>query len=76
MTVKNACSEGYSGGSGSTGLAPTMALYGVFEGLDIGLDRRGPVLWSLYERHRAFSYSGHIDEVTIEPGRRAPAGVA
>lgn len=53
-------------------LAPTMVIYGVFEGLDVGLDRRGPVLWSLYERHGAFPYSGEIHEVTVTPGARAP----
>jgi arylsulfatase len=53
-------------------LTPTMVIYGVFEGLDVGLDRRGPVLWSLYERHGAFPYSGEIHDVTITPGARAP----
>jgi arylsulfatase len=55
-----------------TRLAPTMVIYGVFEGLDVGLDRRGPVLWSLYERHGAFPYSGLIHDVTVTPGARAP----
>jgi arylsulfatase A-like enzyme len=53
-------------------MAPTMVIYGVFEGLDVGLDRRGPVLWSLYERHGAFPYAGRVHDVTIEPGTRAP----
>jgi hypothetical protein len=57
---------------GWTRLAPTMVPYGVFEGLDLGLDRRGPVLWALYERHGAFGYTGEIRDVTIEPGRRVP----
>jgi len=55
-----------------TRLFPTMVFYGVFEGLDIGLDRRGPVLWSLHERHGAFPYTGAIVDVTITPGQRAP----
>jgi arylsulfatase len=59
--------------TGWTRLSPTMVMYGVFEGLDIGLDRRGPVLWELYERHGAFPYSGAIEEVTVTPGKRAPA---
>ena len=54
-----------------TPLAPTLVLYGVFEGLDVGLDRRGPVLWELYERHGTFAYSGSIRDVPIEPGVRA-----
>ncbi len=60
---------------GFTRMAPTMVLYGVFEGLDIGLDRRGPVLWTLYERHGAFRYPGEIVDVTIEPGRRVPGQI-
>lgn len=57
---------------GWTRLAPTLVLYGIFEGLDVGLDRRGPVLWTLYERHGAFGYTGSIRDVTVEPGARAP----
>jgi len=58
--------------AGWTRLAPTLVLYGIFEGLDVGLDRRGPVLWALYERHGAFGYSGTIRDVVVEPGARAP----
>jgi arylsulfatase len=47
-------------------------IYGVFEGLDVGLDRRGPVLWTLHERHGAFPYSGAIQDLTITPGAKAP----
>jgi arylsulfatase len=54
-----------------TPMGPTMVPYGVFEGLDVGLDRRGPVLWSLYERHGAYPYSGTVHEVLVEPGARA-----
>jgi arylsulfatase len=54
-----------------TPMAPTMVIYGVFEGLDVGLDRRGPVLWSLHERHGAFPYTGRIRDLTITPGTRA-----
>ena len=53
-----------------TRMEPTMVIYGVFEGLDVGLDRRGPVLWSLYERHGAFPYSGTVRDVTVTPGAR------
>ena len=51
-------------------LSPTLS-FGVFEGLDVGIDRRGPVSWSLYERHGAFAYSGEIREVVVTPGNRA-----
>ncbi len=76
-TVAPARSNGHLGATGTeivgwTRMAPTMVLYGVFEGLDIGLDRRGPVHWDLYERHGVFRYSGHIVDVTIEPGARVP----
>ncbi len=53
-------------------LSPTMSL-GPFEGLDIGIDRRAPVFWDLFERHGAYRYSGTIDQVVIEPGQRAIA---
>jgi arylsulfatase len=56
-----------------TDLSPTL-MFGPFEGFDVGLDRRGPVHWDLYERHGTFAYSGSIDEVWIEPGARAPDG--
>ena len=55
-----------------TELSPTL-MVGVFEGLDIGLDRRAPVYWELYERHGSYRYGGKIDEVWIEPGQRAVA---
>lgn len=52
-------------------LSPTM-LYGFHEGLDIGLDRRGPVSFDLKRRHGAFRYSGIIKELVIESGAFAP----
>ncbi|MBL8380041.1 MAG: arylsulfatase [Burkholderiales bacterium] len=51
-------------------LSPTL-MVGIFEGLDIGLDRRAPVYWELYERHGAYPYSGEITDVSIVPGERA-----
>jgi len=55
---------------GWTALSPTL-MFGIFEGLDVGLDRRGPVLAELFERHGAFPYTGTIRDVIIEPGTRA-----
>jgi arylsulfatase len=55
---------------GWTALSPTL-MFGIFEGLDVGLDRRGPVLAELFERHGAFPYTGTVRDVTIEPGTRA-----
>ena len=43
-----------------------------FEGIDIGIDRRSPVSWDLYERHGPFPYSGRLSSVTYEPGDMAP----
>ncbi len=43
-----------------------------FEGIDIGIDRRSPVSWELYERHGPFPYSGRLTSVTYEPGAMAP----
>jgi arylsulfatase len=53
-------------------LSPTLML-GPFEGLDVGLDRRAPVFWELYERHGAYPYGGRIEDVWIDPGLRAMA---
>ncbi|GII62111.1 arylsulfatase [Sphaerisporangium krabiense] len=47
------------------GLAPV-------EGIDVGIDRRSPVSWPLYERHGPFPYGGDLISVTYTPG--APAG--
>jgi arylsulfatase len=55
---------------GWTDLSPTLT-FGIFEGLDVGLDRRGPVMWALYERRGAFPYSGTIQNVHVTPGQRA-----
>jgi hypothetical protein len=45
---------------------------GFHEGLDIGLDRRAPVDWALWERHGIFRYGGAIHDVVIESGPFAP----
>ncbi len=47
-------------------------LYGFHEGLDIGLDRRGPVSWDLKRRRGAFRYTGRIQDVVIDSGPFAP----
>lgn len=43
-----------------------------FEGIDIGIDRRSPVSWELYERHGPFPYSGRLTSVSYAPGELAP----
>ena len=51
-------------------LSPSL-MGGFHEGLDIGLDRRCPVDWRLFEKHGVFRYSGTIAGVTIVPGELA-----
>jgi hypothetical protein len=43
-----------------------------FQGIDVGIDRRSPVSWPLYERHGSFRYSGVLEAVTYRPGPAAP----
>jgi arylsulfatase len=42
------------------------------QGIDIGLDRRSPVSWPLYERYGSFPYTGSLASVTYIPGEPAP----
>jgi hypothetical protein len=49
-----------------------------FEGIDVGVDRRSPVSWPVFERHGSFPYSGVIESVRYAPGELAadaPAAV-
>ena len=43
-----------------------------FEGIDVGIDRRSPVSWELYERHGPFPFTGQLHAVTYIPGELAP----
>lgn len=43
-----------------------------FEGIDVGIDRRSPVDWEVYEQHGPFPYSGTLHAVTYTPGPPAP----
>ncbi|MEZ5141781.1 MAG: arylsulfatase [Acidimicrobiales bacterium] len=49
-------------------------LYGMapFQGIDVGIDRRSPVSWELYERFGSFPYTGTLHSVTYTPGDPAP----
>ena len=53
------------GFGGFLGMAP-------FEGIDIGIDRRSPVSWRLYERYGPFAYQGTLHKVDFVPGELAP----
>ena len=43
-----------------------------YEGIDVGIDRRSPVSWDLYQRHGAFPFTGTIHAVTYTPGPASP----
>ena len=43
-----------------------------FEGIDVGIDRRSPVSWDLYQAYGPFPFTGTLHEVVYEPGARAP----
>ena len=53
-------------------------LYGMapFEGIDVGIDRRSPVSWDLFERFGAFPFTGEMGPVRFEPGEDAPGAPA
>src|SRR5262249_20608934 len=37
---------------------PMLGFLTPFEGIDVGVDRRSPVSWDLYQRHGPFPYTG------------------
>ena len=43
-----------------------------FQGIDVGIDRRSPVSWPVFERHGSFPYTGELEAVTYVPGPYAP----
>lgn len=50
-----------------------------FSGIDVGVNRGGPVHWGVYERHGSFPYTGRLEAATWVPGEIAaydPAEVA
>jgi hypothetical protein len=51
---------------------PAISGYFPYEGIDVGVDRRSPVSWALYERHGSFPFTGTIRSVTYRPGAFAP----
>ncbi len=51
---------------------PMLAMYAPVGGIDIGIDRRTPVSWRIYEDHGCFPYGGEMVSVTYEPGPWAP----
>ncbi|MGK5531853.1 arylsulfatase [Streptomyces sp. URMC 129] len=43
-----------------------------FQGISVGVDRKSPVSWPLFERHGTFRYSGGLTSITYTPGPPAP----
>lgn len=43
-----------------------------YEGIDVGLDRRSPVSWEIYQEHGCYPFTGSIVDVTYLPGEFAP----
>ena len=54
------------------GDVPGLMAMAPFEGIDVGIDRRSPVDWSLYQRHGCFPFGGTIHRVVYRPGDPAP----
>jgi arylsulfatase len=55
-------------------LAGVPMLFGMapFEGIDVGIDRRSPVSWAVYERFGPFPFTGALHHVRYVPGDLAP----
>ncbi len=55
---------------------PVLMAIAPFEGIDVGIDRRSPVSWEIYEKHGPFKYTGTLHAVTYKPGElAADAGI-
>lgn len=55
------------------GLTGLWMLVGMapFSGIDVGINRGGPVHWGIHERHGSFPYSGGLLSATWTPGEPA-----
>ncbi len=56
----------------SAGHLPMLAMLAPIGGIDVGMDRRSPISWRLYEKHGSFPYSGKLSTVRYEPGDWVP----
>ncbi len=61
------CGSTVRTGPCSTGV-PMLFGIAPFEGIDVGIDRRSPVSWEIYERFGPFPYTGALHSVTYTPG--------
>ena len=51
---------------------PALTAIAPFQGIDVGIDRRSPVSWTIRERYGTFGWSGILHHVTYRPGELAP----
>ncbi|WP_338702373.1 arylsulfatase [Streptomyces sp. Q6] len=60
-------------GERTGGLDSVHQLLGMapLQGISVGIDRKSPVSWPVYERHRTFRYTGALRAVTYTPGPKA-----
>ncbi|MCB0996139.1 MAG: arylsulfatase [Acidimicrobiales bacterium] len=58
--------------AGSLDGAEMLIGFAPFQGIDVGIDRRSPVVWSVFEQHGPFPYTGRLTAVTYRPGPPAP----
>ncbi|MFA5884149.1 MAG: arylsulfatase [Acidimicrobiia bacterium] len=58
--------------TGELGGVPMLFGMAPFEGIDVGIDRRSPVSWSIYERFGPFPFTGTLHSVRYVPGDLAP----
>ena len=55
---------------------PVLTAMAPFQGIDVGIDRKSPVSWSIRERFGTFPWTGTLHHVTYRPGEMAPdAGI-
>ena len=57
--------------TGALPAAPMLLGFAPFQGIDVGIDRRSPVIWSVHEAHGTFPYGGGLTAVTYRPGAAA-----
>jgi arylsulfatase len=57
---------------GETVDVPMLFPMAPFQGIDVGIDRRSPVSWDIYEREGPFPFTGALRSVRYEPGEPAP----
>jgi arylsulfatase len=61
-------------GAPPTGSVEVAMLFGIapFEGIDVGIDRRSPVSWEIFERFGPFPYTGTLRSARYVPGEPGP----